>query len=439
MDISEYWKSIKKQSKSISGVKRVGDGLFNKSGIGPSLEKYTKAVKAGKSDKIKKEANAALIKVRVYLKTIHAKEMQNKKEYSPAQLKSMSIIGTACEKINIQLRDVLFDSAKAGSFAGDAGKDAKKSGDDFIEPKLKKAADEHLDLRKRAVPASAKLLKKYQSQAAKAPNYLKIGKKGADQAVASKRAGNTSDNMRGIDLADRAVEEIEGILDIVSKDYDKNVNGHNSNLMAARQDFNKQNTLPEPHRTAYKKKSGEYFRAMDKNVAAINDVLKNLRGTHAEAESYLDVAEANSMEAVDPAKLIKKVKAIHVAAEKTKKDLELASSRIQDAGNKAMDVANSSLDLETKKKAIKTRIEFFNKNYVRAKGLAKQEKALKGRLSTIGANVEDRGVLDAIGEVDGIFKEALSWVQEIGKVGPASKRKMDQAVAQIKAEGARAA
>ena len=178
---------------------------------------------------------------------------------------------------------------------------------------------------------------------------------------------------------------------------------------------------------------------MDKNIAAINDVLKNLRGTLAEAESYLDVAEANSMEAVDPAKLIKKVKAIHVAAEKTKKDLELASSRIQDAGNKAMDVANSSLDLETKKKAIKTRIEFFNKNYVRAKGLAKQEKALKGRLSTIGANVEDRDVLDAIGEVDGIFKEALSWVQEIGKVGPASKRKMDQAVAQIKAEGARAA
>jgi hypothetical protein len=60
-------------------------------------------------------------------------------------------------------------------------------------------------------------------------------------------------------------------------------------------------------------------------------------------------------------------------------------------------------------------------------------------LSTIGANVEDRGVLDAIGEVDAVFKEALSWVQEIGKVGPASKRKMDQAVAQIKAEGARAA
>ena len=139
MDIAEYWKSIKKQSKAISGVKRVDAGLFNKSGIGPSLEKYTKAVKAGKSDKIKKEANAALIKVRVYLKTIHAKEMQNKKEYSPAQLKSMSIIGTACEKINIQLRDVLFDNAAAGSFAGDAGKDAKKSGDDFIEPKLKKA------------------------------------------------------------------------------------------------------------------------------------------------------------------------------------------------------------------------------------------------------------------------------------------------------------
>ena len=100
MDISEYWKSIKKQSKAISGVKRVGDGLFNKSGIGPSLEKYTKAVKAGKPDKIMKEANAALIKVRAYLKTIHAKEMQNKKEYSPAQLKSMAIIGTACEKIS---------------------------------------------------------------------------------------------------------------------------------------------------------------------------------------------------------------------------------------------------------------------------------------------------------------------------------------------------
>ncbi len=439
MDISEYWKSIKKQSKSISGVKRVGDGLFNKSGIGPSLEKYTKAVKAGKPDKVMKEANAALVKVRVYLKTIHAKEMQNKKEYSPAQLKSMAIIGTACEKINIQLKDVLFDNAKAGSFDGDAGKDAKISG---IDPKLKKAAEEHLDLRKRMVPESAKLLKKYRSQAAKVPNYLKIGKKGAAQAVASKRAGNTSDNIRAIDLATRALEEIQGILEPVSNDYDKNVKRDSSNIAQARKDLTGRvlNKLPEPYRTDYMRESGKYFKAMDQNGGAIAKLVNDLRNAVSEAESYLDVAEANSMGAIDPAKLIKKVKAIHVAAEKTKKDLELASSRLKDAGNKAMDVANSSsLDFETKKKAIKTRIEFFNKNYVRAKGLAKQERALKGRLSTIGANVEDRGVLDAIGEVDAVFKEALSWVQEIGKVGPASKRKMDQAVAQIKAEGARAA
>ena len=68
--------------------------------------------------------------------------------------------------------------------------------------------------------------------------------------------------------------------------------------------------------------------------------------------------------------------------------MRLLNTRIQGAGDQAINVANSPLDFDAKEKAIKTRIEFFNKNYVRAKGLAKQEKALKGRLSTIGANVE---------------------------------------------------
>ena len=87
---------------------------------------------------------------------------------------------------------------------------------------------------------------------------------------------------------------------------------------------------------------------------------------------------------------------------------------------------------------MKTRVDFFKKYMARAKALAQQENALKKRLSTIGASVEDRGVLDAIGEVDATFKDATALLQEIHKFGATSKQQITAAINQIKAEGARA-
>ena len=397
MDISEYWKTAKAQSKALTGVAKLDSGVFHSSGIASSLEAYIKAVKGGKQAQIAKAAAVAYKKCNEYVTKIHKKEImsaQGKKAMSQQQLKSAKIVGDALDKILEQLAAVISGQAVAGSFDGDAVQDAAASSDkpDRI---LGQKAQAHIDLRNKVEKDAKKFLASYKAKAAPVANFLKIGQKSAADAQTTKKAGDTFNNIQAISNAQRASDEIASILKQIQDHYDANISSSGTDFMKGRMDFAGKDELPAKFRVTYMKEHNAAWGRVMTQANAINKLIVKIKASLEAANKFQDIAESNSLQAIDPSKLIAKLSAIETAADKAFKDTELARTRVLNVEENVRNIMTSSLDAPGKTKGIKLRSDDANKRIQQVVNGGKQSKELRARIDAITSNIEDASVLAA--------------------------------------------
>lgn len=429
MDISAYWQSIKKQSKELTGVKKMDSGIFHSSGIGGKLEDYIKAVKKGDARKIVKAAQVALDKTSKYVDQIHKKEMKDgKKSMSPKELKSAKIVGDALDKIIDQLEKVISGEALAGSFDGDATADARDSADHYIDPKLKKAADAHLAMRKRLVPESKAVLDKYKRDAAQVPTYVRLAKDGAAEAKTTKRSGLTHENQQAMAKCVRAVEEITKIIEAI-EDYDaKNVQKGTTDFMIARQDFSKKDPLPDWFDGPYRKESQAHWVKVEANLKAAAAYIRELKGELTKAEASLDVAESNSMAAIDPAKLISKIEKllkdvnnVYQTAYRCRDQVQGVPSTVEKMKvNGVIDPEIARLKVPMYEKQLVSTVQKFANQ-------VKQAKTLRGRLDTILSGTEDSRVEASADPAQEQFADLAMMVKALPQLAKDAQRALAEA------------
>ena len=395
MDISNYWRTIKAQSKELTGVKKIDAGLFHKAGISSSLEEYIQAVKGGNVRKIVKAANEAYKKAKKYSETVHAKELKTgKKALTAKQLKSAKIVGDALDKILEQLADVISGKAIAGSFDGDGKGDAARSNEP-LDPRLERAAKAHVTLRLQVARNAKGYVAKYKSDAAPMANFLKLAKKAAADAKTTKQAGDTFNNMQAQDIASRALDEIEGILDGISRHYEANINRNGSDFMNARADFGGKDDLPSWYRPDYMKEHNAAWAKVMTQIGEIDKIRNMLSDVMDQARRFADIAESFSMQAVDPKKLIAKLKNIENDATKTFKDVELAHTRVLNVAENVTKIMNSALDGPGKVKGIALREDDAKKRIKQCIDGTKKVQEMVGRIKAISGGVEDASVGEA--------------------------------------------
>ncbi len=395
MDISTYWRSIKAQSKELTGVKKIDAGLFHKAGIGSSLEDYIKAVKGGNARKILKAAKVAFKKAKSYSDTVHSKELKTgKKAMTDKQLKSAKIVGDALDKILAQLSDVISGDALAGSFDGDGAGDAARSNEP-LDPRLDREAKAHVTLRLKVAKDAKGYAAKYKSDAAPVSNYLKLAKKAADDAKSTKQAGDTFNNMQAQDIAARAVDEIQSILDGIAKHYNANVSGVTSDFMKARGDFGGKGDLPSWYRPDYMKGHNAAWAKVMTQVAEIDKIRSALGDAINQAQRFADIAESFSMQAIDPSKLVAKLTKIEADAEKIFKTVELAHTRVLNVEEMVGGIMTSQLDGPAKTKAIALREGDARKRIAQCVTGTKKIQEMVGRIKAIAGGAEDATVRDA--------------------------------------------
>ena len=385
MDISSYWQSIKKQSKELTGVEKINAGVFHKSGIGGSLEKYIKAVDSGKEKDIAKTAKVALEKSEKYLNGIHKKEVATgKKAMTKAQLKSAGIVSDALDKIIAQLRKVVAGDVEAGSFDRDGG-------DDVYESTMGKA-EAHIDLRKKVARDAKGYVTQYKNLATPVAKLLKLGEKCTKDAENTQARSEVSENMTAVVNAERVVSEIEKILDKIEKHYEKNILNGKSDFMVCRKDF-KMNDLPKQFLADYKKRHNAAW----KPVAAAGDELNKIRNTlKADLETareLADKAESFSLTKSSFSKTISKLEAIAKQAVSLERSAKTAIDRVQ-SGARAMGDALKA-DAEVQEKVLALREPEAAKRVAQFGDHAKSARKLKNRVESLTKDAEDDGVLKA--------------------------------------------
>ncbi|GMG81043.1 hypothetical protein LNKW23_02550 [Paralimibaculum aggregatum] len=411
MDISTYWQSIKKQSKELTGVSKIDSGIFHSSGIGGLLEDYIKAVKAGKPKDIQKKAEKALTKSEKYLNTIHKKEVkEGKKALNSAQLKSAKIVGDALEKIIVQLREVVSGDALAGSFDGDASEDVEKSADP-LDPVKKRKFEEHLALRQRMVGESKKVLAKYKADAKPIANLVRMANDGAKEAKASKRAGETFQNIQAVAKASRAVEEITEIIDGI-KEWDKaNVQNGSSPFMKARSNQPISN-LPKWYEKEVGGEAHRVWKVVEATLKEASDYIRSLDAELSKAEAALDLAESFSMQGQDPAKLIAKIEKLHkdILSDHSKMGRTLEAAR--GTQNTIDMVVGDNTDRSFVKLKFDMNIKKLVQEAKRFSEAAKKCKTHRTRLNAILDSSEDRGVAEAAQPSQDLLAETDRMVKD---------------------------
>lgn len=128
---------------------------------------------------------------------------------------------------------------------------------------------------------------------------------------------------------------------------------------------------------------------------AINELIVKIKASLEAANKFQDIAESNSLQAIDPSKLIAKLSAIETAADKAFKDTELARTRVLNVEENVRNIMTSSLDGPGKTKGIKLRSDDANKRIQQVVNGGKQSKELRARIDEITSNIEDASVLAA--------------------------------------------
>lgn len=397
MDISTYWQTIKKQSKELTGVDKINAGIFHGSGIGSSLEDYIKAVKTGDPKKILKAAGKAHTKAEKYLNTIHKKELATgKKAMKPNQLKSAKIVGDALEKIVEQLDAVVNGDALAGTFDEDAEIDAAKSNEP-VPPNVKKKSEENIALRRRMKAEAPKLLASYKTQAKPIDNLMKLAKRGAADAKATKQSGDTFNNMQAIAQAQRAAEEIAEIAETIKNHYSTNVVDQKSDYMKARGDVSK--GMPKWFQKEHAKVANPLWAAVDKVLSQILSFTRELSQSVSEAEAYAEVAESFSMQGIDPSKQLAKLEKLKSDVEKQKQLIDRELHRVKNVPKLIERLGDTSSPVGDRHKQSVSYVTDVTKRIGLVVGGIKQARTLRSRLSAIGTRAEDSAVLAAVDEV----------------------------------------
>ncbi len=435
MDISAYWQSIKKQSKELTGVKKMDSGIFHSSGIGGKLEDYIAAVKKGDPKKIEKTAAVALDKTQKYLDQIHKKEMkEGKKAMSAQELKSAKIVGDALEKIVDQLQKVVSGEALAGSFDGDATADAKDSADRYIDPKLKKAADAHMELRRKVSKEAPKLLASMKSDFAQAEKYAKLAEQGAKDAAKTKREGDTFNNRQAIDQAVRAVEEMQKLRKALEDDYKKNVVDGSSDFMKARQDFRDKHLLPDWMRDKYLRDSGALFLKGNEAALEMNKLRREFDQLIAAAEGEIDKAEQHSMAAVDPAKIVGKVDKITQDLEKAGDAVEKVVGQVSKLPDRIKQAMGFDVAAAEKLKQMDLYTKIVERETPKVVDALKTTKTLNARLKTFKSGAEDRDVVAAIGRAEEAMQAVAKSAEEFKTAHKDAVEKIQEAKVKLKSE-----
>lgn len=402
MDISEYWKAIKKQSKELTGVEKINAGLFHGSGVGGELESYIKAVKGGDKKKIMKAADKAHAKLVKYHDTIHKKEVaKGKKALKPAELKSAKIVGDAIMKILVQLNNVIHGNVDAGSFDGDGSMDAKKSADP-LDKNLEKDAENFVKARIALLADAKGVLEHYKKLAKPVDGYLKLGKRGVDEAKKAKAAGKTFENQQGVDIANRAADEVEKILAAI-RDHDaKVVRAGSGKFMKLRGDYAQKGKLPKWYVGDHTKRGYDAWKKVEAVLVTATDFMKSVEGSLGEARALADTAESYSMRGADPEKQLAKLKGLPEKAKKLFGDVELEIKRIKglpDVVGKTADMDPSRVPVDQKLKTIAAQGAKLRKSVERVMIGTKTAKNMRQQVEAIGSRSEDQKVDTAVNAV----------------------------------------
>ncbi len=403
MDISTYWQTVKKQSKELTGVKKISAGVFHGSGIGSSLEDYIKAVKSEDPKKIKKEAASALKKTESYLNTIHKKELATgKKAMTAPQLKSAKIVGDALDKIVDQLKDVVSGKSEAGSFDRDGDKD--------VYDKVMGKAEAHIDLRNKVAKDALGYLNTYKKLAAQAPKLVQMGQKYAKAAETAKKSSNMQENMNAVSLAQRVVGEVQSISDKITKHYKANIQSDKSDFMICRQDF-AMNTVPKQYLAEYKKRHNAAWKPVAQAGDAINKLRHELQANLESVMESADTAEGFSMMGKDPEVQIAKIEDIEKAANKIFGDAGLAVKRIAGAVDILAKAIKNNTPLDALEKAVNIREPDIQKRLSQYKEGLQSAKKLKSRVDSLAKGTEGDAVIQAA-------KKAKAPLENLEKMAP---------------------